>query len=109
MSTSSFSAGRPNGPATPQGSWSPGSKEGRADDTPPPLLRKAAHDVRGPLNTILLNLELLRESLTKEDAPEQRPRQDRYLAVIGSEVHRLTGMLDSLFDELGTFSEAGEG
>jgi len=79
------------------------------DAGPQPFLRKAAHDMRGPLNTILLNLELLRESLSKENLEEQRPRQERFMTVIGSEVQRLNGMLDSLFGQLGAYSEPGEG
>jgi len=110
MNTSPLSAGLPFRPGASPASWSSGSDEGSpVDGTPPPFLRKAAHDMRGPMNTILLNLELLRESLSKENLEEQRPRQERYLAVIGSEVQRLNGMLDSLFGQLETLSETGEG
>jgi len=107
MNTSPFAAGQPLVPGTPQGSWIAGSGEG-STGVSQPFLRKAAHDMRGPLNTIILNLELLRESLSRESHEEQRPRQERYLAVIGSEVQRMSAMLDSFFGQLGTLDEAGQ-
>lgn len=107
MNTSPFAAGPPLVPGTPQGSWIAGSGEG-GSGVSQPFLEKAAHDLRGRLNTIVLNLELLRESLSREGQEEQRPRQERCLAVIGSEVQRVTAMLDSLFGQLGTLHETGE-
>ena len=71
-------------------------------------LRRAAHDLRGPMNTILLNLELLRESFAAGPSEEAGPRQERYVSVIGTEVQRLSGMLDALFGQLGILQEGTE-
>lgn len=107
MNTSPFAAGQPLVPGPPQASWIAGSGEG-GSGVSQEFLRKAAHDLRGPINTILLNLELLREGLSRESHPEQGPRQERYLTVIGSEVRRVNAMLDSLFGQLETLHETGE-
>jgi len=108
MSTSPSTAGVPHGPAARQEALTPGSEGRPVDAGPPPTLRKAAHDVRGSLGTIVLNVELLRLSLSNEDLEAQKPGQEHSLAVIASEVQRITEMVDSLFGDLGTLSEPGE-
>jgi hypothetical protein len=74
----------------------------------PQPLRRTAHDLRGPLNTILLNLELLRESFAGGEGEDAGSRQERYVSVIGAEVLRLNGMLDALFGQLGILQQETE-
>jgi signal transduction histidine kinase len=56
-----------------------------------------AHDLRTPLHTVVLYLELLRASLTGPPDSETSTKQQRYLDVIASEVQRLEQMLEILW------------
>jgi signal transduction histidine kinase len=57
------------------------------------LLAGFAHEVRNPLSTIGLNLQLIRDDLTdSEDTRDKRTR--KRLAVVEAEVKRLQGILD---------------
>jgi signal transduction histidine kinase len=55
-----------------------------------------SHDIRGPLNTVMLNLELLKESMRDEPATDQRERRGRYLRVLRDELERVRGMIETL-------------
>lgn len=57
------------------------------------LLAGFAHEVRNPLSTIGLNLELVREDLDESDEPKDR-RTRRRLEVVGQEVQRLQTILE---------------
>ncbi len=58
-----------------------------------------AHDVRTPLHTVVLYLELLRNALAGKGEAEMREKQERYVEVIGAEIQRLDRMLDALFGQ----------
>ena len=58
-----------------------------------------AHDVRTPLHTIILYLELLRNTLASTPDEEKRASQQRFVEVIGSELQRLEGLLEKLFSQ----------
>lgn len=57
------------------------------------LLAGFAHEVRNPLSTIGLNLQLIREDLTESDDPRDKRTRKR-LTVVEAEVRRLQGMLE---------------
>ncbi len=58
-----------------------------------------SHDIRTPLHTVVLYLELLRNSLTDAPGEENKARQARFVEVIGSELSRLEGMLEKLLSQ----------
>ncbi len=53
-----------------------------------------AHEIRNPLSTIKVNLQLLSEDLDTPGADEQQRRWLRRLAAVGNEVTRLQDVLD---------------
>ncbi|MEZ5965755.1 MAG: HAMP domain-containing sensor histidine kinase [Planctomycetota bacterium] len=57
------------------------------------LLAGLAHEVRNPLSTIGLNLQLIREDLTDSDDPRDR-RTHKRLTVVEAEVRRLQDILE---------------
>ncbi len=57
------------------------------------------HDIRTPLHTMVLYLELLRKSLAEPPGEEKRASQERYVDVIGSELRQLEGMLEHLLNQ----------
>jgi signal transduction histidine kinase len=59
----------------------------------------AAHDIRTPLHTVVLYLELLRNTLAEGPEADVRVRQERYVEVIGSEVQRLEKMMETLLSQ----------
>jgi signal transduction histidine kinase/uncharacterized membrane protein affecting hemolysin expression len=62
------------------------------------LYRGVAHDLRAPLNAMVLNLELLRRSLDPE-APKREgmgEKQQKWVGIIEQELHRLRRALDIL-------------
>lgn len=58
------------------------------------------HDLRTPLHTIVLYLELLRQRGGEGPEPDREIRHTRYLDVIGSEVQRLERMLDTIVGQV---------
>jgi len=64
------------------------------------VLVATAHDVRTPLHTMVLYLELLKNTMVEGPAPDRRERQERYLGVLASELQRLDGMLDDLIGQM---------
>jgi signal transduction histidine kinase len=59
----------------------------------------AAHDIRTPLHTVVLYLELLRNTLGEAPEVDARARQERYVDVIGSEILRLEKMMETLLSQ----------
>lgn len=55
-----------------------------------------SHDIRGPLNTVMLNLEILKESLRGDPASELRERREDCLRVVRHELGRVHTMLETL-------------
>ncbi len=72
------------------------------------LAPATAHDMRTPLHTVVLYLELLRNTLSETPGGDVKERQDRYVEVIGSELRRLEGMLDQILDQLRVKDDAAE-
>jgi signal transduction histidine kinase len=69
---------------------------------------EVVHDLKAPLNAMVLNLELLKGALGSGGAPEATmlERQKRYIQVIGDEVHRLNRSLTSLLSQTPRLNEA---
>ncbi|MFY9643800.1 MAG: ATP-binding protein [Terriglobales bacterium] len=57
------------------------------------LTRGVAHEVKNPINAIVLHLQLLQNKLQQED-PETR----RHMDIIGNEIHRLDRVVQILVD-----------
>jgi signal transduction histidine kinase len=57
------------------------------------LTRGVAHEVKNPINAIVLHLQLLQNKLRQDD-PETR----RHMDIIGSEIHRLDRVVQILVD-----------
>ncbi|HMI30780.1 MAG TPA: HAMP domain-containing sensor histidine kinase [Candidatus Limnocylindrales bacterium] len=68
----------------------------------------AAHDIRTPLHTVVLYLELLRNTLAEAPEADARGRQEKYLEVIGSEVQRLEKMMETLLSQARVSEDATE-
>ena len=58
--------------------------------------RAFAHEIRAPLNSMVLNLELLSIAADGASDPEAGNARRRYLEVIKGELQRLIGMLETL-------------
>jgi C4-dicarboxylate-specific signal transduction histidine kinase len=75
------------------------------------VYRSAAHDLRAPLSAIMINLDLLRESMTGadgEDAEAVRQRQDRYVTVLRDELTRLNTSLSQILTQTSPPSDRQE-
>jgi two-component system sporulation sensor kinase B len=72
------------------------------------LAPTTAHDMRTPIHTVVLYLELLRNTLAEPAGGDVKERQGRYVEVIGSELQRLEGMLDSILDQLRVTEDSAE-
>lgn len=57
------------------------------------LTRGVAHEVKNPINAIVLHLQLLQGKLTEVDSDT-----NRHMDIIGSEIHRLDRVVQSLVD-----------
>jgi|HubBroStandDraft_4_1064222.scaffolds.fasta_scaffold00124_4 PAS domain S-box-containing protein len=57
------------------------------------LTSGVAHEVKNPINSIVVHLELLREKMRQVD-PDTR----RHMDIIGSEIHRLDRVVETLVD-----------
>ncbi|HYW38844.1 MAG TPA: ATP-binding protein [Terriglobales bacterium] len=57
------------------------------------LTRGVAHEVKNPINAIVLHLQLLQDKLQRDD-PETR----RHMDIIGNEIHRLDRVVQILVD-----------
>jgi signal transduction histidine kinase len=69
-----------------------------------------AHDLKAPLNAMVMNLELLRQSLRRQDGADDREsdRSQRYVSVLGSEITRLDRYLQTLLRQAAPPSTAAE-
>lgn len=74
------------------------------------LYRGVAHDLRAPLNAMVLNLELLRRSLDPAAPPREGigERQQRWVGIIEQELQRLRRALDILLAQTAPPSEKPE-
>jgi len=72
------------------------------------LAPTTAHDMRTPLHTAVLYIELLRNTLAEPAGGDVKERQGRYVEVIGSELQRLEGMLDSILEQLRVSEDSAE-
>ena len=74
------------------------------------LYRGVAHDLRAPLNAMVLNLELLRRSLDPSAPPREGigERQQRWVGIIEQELQRLRRALDILLAQTAPASETPE-
>jgi signal transduction histidine kinase len=62
----------------------------RPDDQRVAFARKLGHDLRGPLNAMVLNLDLLRTTLERDEAEEDVvARRRRYIGAIQREIDRM--------------------
>jgi signal transduction histidine kinase len=57
------------------------------------LTSGVAHEVKNPINAIVVHLELLREKMREVD-----PNTRRHMEIIGSEIHRLDRVVQTLVD-----------
>lgn len=74
------------------------------------VYRGVAHDLRAPLNAMVLNLELLRRSLdpTTPRREDLEARQQKWVGVIEQEIQRLRRALDVLLAQTAPPSEKAE-
>jgi signal transduction histidine kinase len=63
--------------------------------------RTAAHEIRSPLSALMINLDLLRESLDGDDAGDDgvRGRRETYVSVLGRELTRLNRSLAEMLTQ----------
>jgi PAS domain S-box-containing protein len=57
------------------------------------LTQGVAHEVKNPINAIVVHLELLREKMRQSD-----PNTQRHMDIIGNEIHRLDRVVQTLVD-----------
>lgn len=63
------------------------------------LYRAVAHDLKAPINSMMINIELLRETIhSQETAADLAERQTRYIDVLASELERLNRLLSILLN-----------
>jgi two-component system, OmpR family, sensor histidine kinase MtrB len=67
-----------------------------------------AHDLKSPLNSMVLNLELLKRSIHAADPEAVRPRQERWIALLETELRRLQTSLELVLVELAPPSQRRE-
>jgi signal transduction histidine kinase len=73
------------------------------------LFPGTAHELRGLLNTIIINLELLKETARKEEAVAGlQDRRTRYVAAMKDSVARLNCSFDKLYAEIENRSDVRE-
>ena len=64
------------------------------------------HDMRQPLHTMTIYLELLRRTIGEPPVPDTQAHQEQYVEVLASELKSMETMLDQLLDQIRL---AGEG
>jgi PAS domain S-box-containing protein len=62
------------------------------------LTSGVGHEVKNPINAIVVHLELLKEKLSEAGAPEARHPAARHLEVIDAEIRRLDRVVQTLVD-----------
>ena len=66
---------------------------------------EVVHDLKAPLNAMVINLELLKDTIRADGDPQHYERQRRYIDVLGEEVLRLNRSLTSLLTQTPRLSE----
>ena len=69
---------------------------------------EVVHDLKAPLNAMVINLELLKDTLTPGEDSARYERQRRYVDVLGEEVQRLNHSLTSLLTQTPRLAEASQ-
>ncbi len=69
---------------------------------------EVVHDLKAPLNAMVINLELLKDTLVPADNAARYERQRRYVDVLGEEVQRLNRSLTSLLTQTPRLAEAAQ-
>ena len=66
------------------------------------LYMGAAHDLRAPLNAMVMNLELLKQTFSANSNKdgEKRSKQERYAGVLTEEIARLNRYLNALLEQI---------
>ncbi len=72
------------------------------------FLMEVVHDLRAPLNAMVINLELLKDALPDDDDAERSAKRRRYVGVLGDEVQRLNRSLTSLLTQTPRLGEASQ-
>jgi signal transduction histidine kinase len=69
-----------------------------------------AHDLRAPINAMVFNLEVLKETIAagKGDEPGGRDRQLRYVGVLREELHRLHRGIETYIAQISPRSDRDE-
>jgi len=62
------------------------------------LTRGVAHEVKNPINAIVLHLQLLRNKLIQNERAQQEPDTVRHMDIIDSEIRRLDRVVQTLVD-----------
>src|SRR5277367_5639016 len=62
------------------------------------LTRGVAHEVKNPINAIVLHLQLLRNKLIQNQGARQEPDTVRHMDIIDSEIRRLDRVVQTLVD-----------
>ncbi|HEY2387061.1 MAG TPA: ATP-binding protein [Candidatus Binatia bacterium] len=62
-------------------------------------LMEVVHDLRAPLNAMVINLELLKDALPDDRDIERVAKRQRYIGVLGDEVQRLNRALTALLSQ----------
>ncbi len=68
---------------------------------------EVVHDLKAPLNAMVINLELLKDTFEPDDA-DRYARQRRYVDVLGDEVQRLNRSLTSLLAQTPRLAESAQ-
>ncbi|MGF1527274.1 MAG: nitrogen regulation protein NR(II) [Candidatus Competibacterales bacterium] len=63
------------------------------------LYRGAVHDLRAPLNAMVINLELLKQSIGRGNQRGRLAPPDHYMQVLGDEIHQLNRALEQLLTQ----------
>jgi len=72
------------------------------------FLMEVVHDLRAPLNAMVINLELLKDVLPADEDVERIAKRQRYIGVLGEEVQRLNRSLTALLTQTPRPPEASQ-
>jgi len=72
------------------------------------FLMEVVHDLRAPLNAMVINLELLKDVLPADEDVERLAKRQRYIGVLGDEVQRLNRSLTALLTQTARPAEASQ-
>src|SRR5262249_36397133 len=63
------------------------------------LYRTMAHEIKAPLSGMMINLDLLRESLVRAPEPDRETAPQQYVQVLRDELHRLNRSLSAILTQ----------